>query len=131
MLARSLSNQRNYDPGFIWSATDVMIYVQVDNAKSGFYDVNDLTAMVLDRDPNPKDLVVGTQVVARRPKDPVHVEGKVKEVKEENEKRTFLIEFWDGVEHWNSLEQIRVLTTTKPGGIEAIDFVQIEAMLGA
>lgn len=97
-----------------------MIKVQFDNAMSSVYDANDLTAMVLDKDPNPKDLVVGTQVVARYPKESVHVEGKVKQEKKENEKKTFLIEFWDGVEHWNSFEQIRFLTTTKPGGIEPV-----------
>ena len=98
-----------------------MIYVQFDNTKPrSCYDVNDLTAMVLDKDPDPKDLVVGTQVVAKRPKESAHVEGKVKQKKEENEKKTFLIEFWDGVEQWDSLEQIRILTTTKPGGIEPV-----------
>lgn len=106
-----------------------MIYVRFDNGKSWFYDANDLTAMVLDKDPNPKNLVVGTQVVAKRPKESAHVEGNVKEEKEENGKKTFLIEFWDGVEHWNSLEQIRILTTTKPGGIEPIHLLYVEAML--
>lgn len=108
---------------------EVMIYVQFDNAKSWFYDVNDLTAMVLDKDPDPKDLVVGTQVVARRPKESAHSEGKVKREKEENEKKTFLIEFWDGVEHWNSLEQIRILTTSRPGGIGLVHILHVEAML--
>ena len=105
-----------------------MINVQFDNAKSNVYDANDLTAMVLDKVPNPKDLFVGTQVVARYPKESAHVEGKVKEKKVDNEK-TFLIEFWDGVEHWNSLEQIRILTTTKPGGIESVHLLHLEAML--
>ena len=84
MLARSLSNHRNYDPGFIYSSTEVLIYVQFDNAKTWFYDANDLTAMVLDRDPKPKDLVVGTQVVAKRPNESAHVQGTVKKEKEEN-----------------------------------------------
>jgi len=106
-----------------------MINVQFDNTKFWSYDVNDLTAMVLDKDPDPKDLVVGTQVVAKRPKESAHVEGKVKQKKEENEKKTFLIEFWDGVEHWNILEQIRILTTTKPGGIEPVHLLHVEAML--
>ena len=103
-----------------------MIYVQFDDTKSWFYDANDLTAMVLDRDPDPKRLVIGTQVVAKHPKESAHVEGKVKKEREENEKKTFLIEFWDGVEHWNSLEQIRILTTTKPGGIQPM---HVDAML--
>ena len=114
-----------YDPGFVWSSTDVLINVQFDNAKSNVYDANDLTAMVLDKDPNPKDLVVGTQVVARHPKESAHVEGKVKQEKEENDKETFLIEFWDGVEHWNSLEQIRILTTSKSGGIEPVHLLRV------
>ena len=96
---------------------EVMISVQFDNNKSCIYDANDLIAMVLDKDPKPKNLFVGTQVVAKHPKESAHVEGKVKEEKEENGTKTFLIEFWDGMEHWNSLEQIRILTTTKPGGI--------------
>ena len=107
-----------------------MINVKFDKARSTVYDANDLTAMVLDKDPNPKDLVVGTQVVARHPKESVHVEGKVKQEKEENEKNTFLIEFWDGIEHWNSLEQIRILTTTKPGGIEPIQLLHLDVLLG-
>lgn len=96
---------------------------------SNVYDANDLTAMVLDRDPNPKDLVVNTQVVAWYPKESAHVEGKVKKEKEENEKKTFLIEFWDGVEHWNSLEQIRILTTTKLGGIGPVHLLHLKAVL--
>ena len=126
MLARSLSNHRNYDPGFIYSSTEVLIYVQFDNAKTWFYDANDLTAMVLDRDPKPKDLAVGTQVVAKRPNESAHVQGTVKKEKEENMERTFLIEFWDGLEHWNSLEQIRILTTTKPGGNEPNHLIMAE-----
>lgn len=97
-----------------------MIHVQFDNPMFWGFDANDITAMVLDKDPNPKGVVIGTQVVAKRPKESSHVEGKVKEEKEENGKKTYLIEFWDGVEHWNTLEQIRVLTTTKPGGIESL-----------
>lgn len=97
---------------------ETMIHVQFDNSMAWCFDTNDLTAMVIDKDPNAKDLVVGAQVVAKRPNESSHVEGKVKEVKEENGKKTFLIDFWDGVEHWNTLEQIRLLTTTKPGGIE-------------
>ncbi|KAL9987728.1 hypothetical protein ACROYT_G002079 [Oculina patagonica] len=115
VLARSVSNQRNYDPGFICSAMETMFHVQFDNSMAWCFDTNDLTAMVIDKDPNAKDLVVGAQVVAKRPNESSHVEGKVKEVKEESGKKTFLIDFWDGVEHWNTLEQIRLLTTTKPG----------------
>ena len=124
-----MSKQRKYDPGFVWSSTEDLINVQFDNGMSNVYDANDLTAMVLDNDPNPKDLVVGTQVVARYPKKSAHVEGKVKEEKVENEKKTFLIEFWDGVEHWNSLKEIRILTTTKPGGIEPVHILHLEAVL--
>lgn len=82
--------------------------------------------MVLDRDPNPKDLVVGTQVVAKRPNESAHVQGIVKKEKEENAEKTFLIEFWDGLEHWNSLEQIRILNTTKPGGNEPNHLIMAE-----
>lgn len=125
MLARSVSKPRNYDPGFVFAAMETMIYVQFDNSMSWFYDPNDITAMVIDKDPNSKDLVIGTQVVAKRPSDSLHVEGKVKEQKEEKGKKTYLIDFWDGVEHWNTLEQIRILITSKPGGIEPLFLLKV------
>lgn len=125
MLARSVPKPTNYDPGFVCAATETMIYVQFDNSMSWFYDPNDITAMVIDKDPNPKDLVIGTQVLAKRPSDSSHVEGKVKEQKEENGKKAYLIDFWDGVEHWNTLEQIRILITSKPGGIEPLCLLQV------
>lgn len=116
VLARSLANQRNYDAGFIYTAMDVMIFVQFDNSMTWFYDTNDIAAIVIDKNPDPKDVVVGTQVVAKRPNESSHVEGKIIEINEEDGKMAYRIDFWDGVGNWNTLEQIRVLTTTKPGG---------------
>ena len=98
-------------------ATDTMISVQFDASMAWPFDANDITAMVVDKDPDPKDLVVGTPVVAKRSKESSHVEGKVKARKEENGKETYLIDFWDGVEQWDTLDQIRILITSKPGGL--------------
>lgn len=81
-----------------------------------FYDTNDIAAVVVDKDPRPKDLVIGAVVVAKRPEETSFVEGKIVQTKEEKGERFYLVDFWDGVEHWNTEEKIRVLTTIAPGG---------------
>ncbi|XP_022794312.1 vacuolar protein sorting-associated protein 13A-like [Stylophora pistillata] len=115
VLARSFNNIKFYDRGYIYMATDHMIGVHFDGGLPWGYDPNDITAMVVDKNPDPKALVVGTRVVAKRSKVSSHVEGKVKERKEEDGKESYLIDFWDGIEQWDTLDQIRILTTSKPG----------------
>ncbi|KAJ7389013.1 hypothetical protein OS493_034406 [Desmophyllum pertusum] len=80
-----------------------------------------IAAIVIDTNPDPKDVVVGTQVVGQRPNESSHVEGKIIEINDEDGKMAYRIDFWDGVGNWNTLEQIRVLTTTKPGGLSIVD----------
>ena len=118
VLARALTNMKLYDPGYIYMALENMIGVHFDGGFPTAYDPNDITAIVVDKDPDPKALVVGTPVVAKRSNDSSHVEGKVKERKEENGKETYLIDFLDGIGQWDTLDQIRILTTSKPGGMK-------------
>lgn len=92
------------------------IIVQFDNSMAMFFDANDISAVIIDKNPKPKDLVIGMQVIAKRPKETSYVEGKVIQNEEENGEKLYLVEFWDGVEHWNTLDKIRILTTIKPGG---------------
>ncbi|XP_066022142.1 intermembrane lipid transfer protein VPS13C isoform X9 [Pocillopora verrucosa] len=115
VLARALTNMKLYDPGYIYVALENMIGVHFDGGFPTAYDPNDITAIVVDKDPDPKALVFGTPVVAKRSNDSSHVEGKVKERKEENGKETYLIDFLDGIGQWDTLDQIRILTTSKPG----------------
>ena len=122
MLARALTNMKFYDPGYIYMALENMIGVHFDGGLPCVYDPNDITAMMVDKDPDPQALVVGTPVVAKRSNDSSHVEGKVKERKEENGKETYLIDFWDGIEQWDTLDQIRILTTSKLGGMKFEEF---------
>ena len=81
-----------------------------------FFDANDISAVIIDKNPEPKDLAIGVQVIAKRPKETSYVEGKVIQNKEENGEKLYRVDFWDGVEDWNTLETIRILTTIKPGG---------------
>ena len=118
VLARALTNMKFYDPGYIYMALENMIGVHFDGGPPWAYDPNDITAMMVDKDPDPHALVVGTPVVAKRSNDSSHVEGKVKERKEENGKETYLIDFLDGIGQWDTLDQIRILTTSKPGGMK-------------
>ena len=80
-----------------------------------FFDANDISAVIIDKNAEPKDLV-GVQVIAKRPKETSYVEGKVIQNQEEDGEKLYLVEFWDGVEHWNTLDKIRILTTINPGG---------------
>ena len=122
VLARALTNMKFYDPGYIYMALENMIGVHFDGGLPCPYDPNDITAMMVDKDPDPQALVVGTPVVAKRSNDSSHVEGKVKARKEEDGKETYLIDFWDGIEQWDTLDQIRILTTSKPGGMKFEEF---------
>ena len=117
VLARAVTNMKLYDPGYIYVALENMIGVHFDGGFPTAYDPNDITAIVVDKDPDPKALVVGTPVVAKRSNDSSHVEGKVKARKEENGKETYLIDFLDGIGQWDTLDQIRILTTSSPGGM--------------
>lgn len=117
VLARSITNLHNYDAGYVLLSQETLLIVVFDTwGLPMFYNTNDIAAVVVDKDPLPKDLVIGVVVVAKRPKETSFVEGKIVETKEENGKRFYLVEFWDGVEHWNTEEKIRVLTTIAPGG---------------
>ena len=118
VLARAVTNMKLYDPGYIYVALENMIGVHFDGGFPTAYDPNDVTAIVVDKDPDPKALVVGTPVVAKRSNDSSHVEGKVKARKEENGKETYLIDFLDGIGQWDTLDQIRILTTSSPGGMK-------------
>ena len=122
VLARAFTNMKLYDPGYIYVALENMIGVHFDGGFPTAYDPNDITAIVVDKDPDPKALVFGTPVVAKRSNDSSHVVGKVKERKEENGKETYLIDFLDGIGQWDTLDQIRILTTSKPGGMKFEEF---------
>ena len=116
MLARSITNLHNYEPGFILASVKTLTLVKFDHSIAIPFDTNDIAAVVIDKDPQPKDLVIGAHVIAKRPKETSHVEGKVVKRKDENGERLYLIDFWDGVEHWNTSDKLRILTTIKPGG---------------
>ena len=117
VLARSITNLHNYDAGYVLSSQETFLSVVVDTPGLRMsYDTNDIAAVVVDKDPRPKDLVIGAVVVAKRPEETSFVEGKIVQTKEEKGERFYLVDFWDGVEHWNTEEKIRVLTTIAPGG---------------
>ena len=117
VLARSITNLHNYDAGYVVSSQETFRFVVFDTwGLPMFYDTNDIAAVVVDKDPPPKDLVIGAVVVAKRPEETSFVEGKIVQTKEEKGERFYLVDFWDGVEHWNTEEKIRVLTTIAPGG---------------
>ena len=120
VFARSRVNVHNYDPGFVMNAVSSMIIVAVDNSVPLFIDPKDIAAIVIDKVPDPEALLVGTPVIAKRPKETSNVEGKVLQIKWENGERLYLVEFWDSSEHWNTLENIRFLTTIKAGGISIV-----------
>ena len=110
------------------SSLGTHFFVQYDSCIPMFFDANDIAAIIVDKDPGAKDLVIGAQVVAKRPKETSYVEGKVVQTKEEKKEKLYLIDFWDGVEHWNTLDKIRILTTIKPGG-HYVDLVQFKCFL--
>ena len=122
VLARSLTSIYNYDPGFVMASMATHLMVQFDHSMPMIFDTNDVAAVIIDKNPEPKDLVIGVHVVAKRPKETSYVDGKVVETKMENGETLYLIDFWDGVEHWNSLDKIRILATSKPGG----DYMRVE-----
>ena len=96
------------------------IRVQFDNSMAMPFDANDISAVIIDKNPEPKDLVIGVQVIAEREnrtqEETSYVEGKVIQNKEKNGEKQYLVDFWDGVKDWNTLDKIRILTTIKPGG---------------
>ena len=120
VFTRSPVNVHNYDPGFVMNAVSSMIIVALDSSLPLFIDPKDIAAIVIDKVPDPEALHIGSPVIAKRPKETSSVEGKLLQIKWENGQRLFLVEFWDGTEHWNNLENIRVMTTIKAGGISIV-----------
>ncbi|XP_068741113.1 intermembrane lipid transfer protein VPS13A-like [Montipora capricornis] len=115
VLARSLLNMFNYDPGFVVYATSNVLLVHVDDSPPMFIDPNDIAAVVIDKVPDSQALHIGAQVIAKRPKETSYVAGRILQKKWENGEKLYLVDFWDGIEQWNTLDKIRVLTTVKAG----------------
>ena len=106
----------NYDPGFVVYATSNVLLVHVDDSPPMFIDPNDIAAVVIDKVPDSQALHIGAQVIAKRPKETSYVAGRILQKKWENGEKLYLVDFWDGIEQWNTLDKIRVLTTVKAGG---------------
>ena len=112
-----MTDQHKYQSGYIIRMLDLMIMVQYDESFFTIIDPNDLTAVVVDRDPKPRDVSSGSEVIAKCPKESFYIPGKVIKTNLEKGQHFFLIDFWDGVERWSTLQEVRVLTTSKPGGL--------------
>ena len=105
-----------YETGLILQIMDSIMVVKLDSFFMPFpLDCNDLAAVVLDKIPKTSELKIGTKVIAKEPEETLFAEGTVAQMEEKNGQLSYLVRYADRKEGWNALEDIRVMTTTKPG----------------
>ncbi|EDO34505.1 predicted protein [Nematostella vectensis] len=92
---------------------DSRVHLQFDDKDTIAHDVNDIAAVVIDVVPDEKQLKVGSAVIAKDPKAGYYyTRGKITKI---DQTQGYHVQYIDGQEAWNPIQQVRVLTLKRQG----------------
>lgn len=115
VLARCKNGR--YSSGFVSSTQGSRHTVRLYTGETLIFDVHDSPALVLDRNPEPNTIHIGTRVVGTWSKRESWYPGKVTDVKQEKGVALYHVHFEDGDQCWHGVDDIRPVRYNKEGGV--------------